>query len=127
MINISRRKRFLNWVIDTTICLIAFIGIVRLLYVSSFLSQTEIRQLKYLFLFFNFLYYLLFECLLQIPLSKFITKSTVVDQSGNKPTIKQLALRTVIRFIPLEPLFILFSEDKSTLHDLLSKTKTINS
>ncbi len=127
MVLSNKRIRFLNWAIDTAICLIVFIILVRLSYVSNFLSQTELRKLKYLFLLFNFFYYLLFEYFLQKTPGKYISKSIVTDENGNKPAIKQLVFRTVVRFIPLEPLFIFFSEDKSTLHDLLSKTKTIKS
>lgn len=67
------------------------------------------------------LYYFLFEFFLQKTPGKFITKTIVVNEYGEKPDISTLILRTVIRLVPFEP-FSCFSDTNRGWHDRWSKT-----
>lgn len=57
---------------------------------------------------------------------KYILKTSVISvRNFKKPTFKQYIIRTVFRIIPLEFLFIFFS-DKLTMHDRESKTIVVD-
>ena len=49
----------------------------------------------------------------------------VVSENGTDPTFGQVAGRTLSRFIPFEPLSVLFSNTHLGWHDSLSKTKVV--
>ena len=54
--------------------------------------------------------------------AKFITKTMVVDEYGNKPELSVIILRTVIRIVPLDAVSFLLSDDGIGWHDRWSKT-----
>ncbi|MFN7910881.1 MAG: RDD family protein [Bacteroidota bacterium] len=50
------------------------------------------------------IFYFVFEFALQASPAKLILKRIVVDEYGNKPTMKQFFIRSISRAIPFEPL-----------------------
>jgi uncharacterized RDD family membrane protein YckC len=50
------------------------------------------------------IFYFVFEFALQTSPAKLILKRIVVDEYGNKPTMKQFFIRSISRAIPFEPL-----------------------
>jgi uncharacterized RDD family membrane protein YckC len=52
-----------------------------------------------------FVYFLATEALFQRTLAKLITGTKVVMLDGSKPNLDTILIRTVWRFVPLEPLF----------------------
>jgi uncharacterized RDD family membrane protein YckC len=54
-------------------------------------------------LFLYPLYYFLFEFYFQKTVGKFLTKTSVIDVYGNKPSVRKLLLRSLIRIVPFEP------------------------
>lgn len=122
---LSRRIRFLNWVIDSVISITVFIVLVRLLFPDG-ISREYATLIDLLIIVFNFAYYLIFESIIGRTPAKFFTRTIVLDEENNPASFKKILIRTFSRFVPLEPLFILFNEDKMGLHDVLSATKTIN-
>lgn len=72
-----------------------------------------------------FFYYLFFESAFQKTPGKFITRTKVIMSSGEKPQAGAIAVRTLCRFIPFEPLVGLFTS--SFWHDSIPNTKVIDS
>jgi uncharacterized RDD family membrane protein YckC len=54
-------------------------------------------------------------------LGKLITRTSVVDAEGRRPTFKQVLGRTFSRIIPFEP-FSFFGKDARGWHDSMSNT-----
>jgi uncharacterized RDD family membrane protein YckC len=48
-------------------------------------------------------YFIITEYFLQRTLPKLLTRSIVVNEFGQRPSLGQVILRTLIRFVPLEP------------------------
>ncbi len=71
------------------------------------------------FLVFFVVHYLLGETVFQQTLGKMITRTYVASKDGNPPGFGAVALRTVIRFIPFEPLSIV---GRRMWHDSWSDT-----
>lgn len=71
-------------------------------------------------------YYAVFEGLWARTPGKWIFGTAVVDQAGGKPSIKQVLIRTICRFIPFEP-FSALSPDTPPWHDSLAKTRVVRS
>jgi uncharacterized RDD family membrane protein YckC len=70
-----------------------------------------------------FCYFFLFEYFFGKTPAKFITKTTVVDINGQKPTVTKLIIRTLSRAMPLNNITFLF--EKSGFHDIMSDTRVI--
>lgn len=49
-------------------------------------------------------FYFLFEYVWQRTPSKWLTKTIVIDEFGNKPELRSLVLRSLSRIVPFEPL-----------------------
>ena len=68
-------------------------------------------------------YYVFFEGVFAATPGKMIMGSRVVQLDGSKPTLGQVFLRTIIRFVPFEAFSFLGST--SGWHDRWSKTRVI--
>ena len=93
---------------------------------SSLLLESD-RLLNMLFggLFFCLtysLYYFLFEYYTQKTPGKYLTKTIVIDEYGNKPELRQILFRSLIRLVPFET-FSCF--DDRGWHDEWSKTYVV--
>lgn len=69
-------------------------------------------------------YYILFEMLFQQTIGKMFTKSKVVNEYGEKLSLKEVFLRSLIRFIPYEP-FTFLNEERGW-HDRWTKTYVLH-
>jgi uncharacterized RDD family membrane protein YckC len=69
-------------------------------------------------------YYVVFEGVFQATPGKFLTRTRVVDLSGNKPSMMQILGRTLSRFVPFEP-FSFFSSTNDGWHDRWSGTRVV--
>jgi len=65
--------------------------------------------------------YAISEHLLQRTPGKYLTKTLVIDEYGNKPELKSIILRSIIRLVPFEP-FSCFDNYSRGWHDEWSKT-----
>ncbi|WP_309938245.1 RDD family protein [Aureibacter tunicatorum] len=65
------------------------------------------------------------EVLFAKTIGKAITKTTVVNEDGKKPSPKEVALRTLCRFVPFEA-FSFLNDDAYGIHDKWSKTLVVN-
>ena len=111
--------RLLNFLIDNII-----FTIFTYLFLEVFkTSITKESAIKILFVFY-FLYYFVQEFYLKKTIGKYITKTIVVSKDNNqKFLVWRIALRTLIRFLVIDVLSYLFTNNG--LHDFLSKTETI--
>lgn len=71
------------------------------------------------------LYYLIFEFLLQRTPGKYITKTIVVNEYGEKPDLGAILLRTMLRLVPFEVFSCYGDKYSYGWHDKYSKTWTI--
>lgn len=130
--SLSTPLRMANCVVDMIIyqILISFVGYVSALTVAN--SQNNLAiDLGLEFSFFITtlliypLYYSFFEYTWQRTPGKFITKTIVVNEYGEKPDLGYIILRSVLRMVPFE--FISCYGDKYSYgwHDKFSKTWTV--
>jgi uncharacterized RDD family membrane protein YckC len=75
-------------------------------------------------LFFYLAYYTGFEYVFSKTPGKFMTKTRVVNKSGNKPEFIRLLIRGICRLIPFDDVSYLL--DKRGWHDQISGTYVIN-
>ncbi|NES20951.1 MAG: RDD family protein [Symploca sp. SIO3E6] len=135
----TQSKRFLNHILDIIIYLIfcMILGIVVIFVWAIFdptMLETEqnaatpqqesIEQLiAYCILF---VYYLVSEAIWSKTPAKFITKTKVVNNQGEKPSLHMILRRTIIRFIPFEAFSLLGSKHPRGWHDKWSNTKVVD-
>jgi len=122
---ISPIKRFSNFVID--IIAINLLTILFFILLSSFYEIKDPNTFQYavwfVFTISFALYYLLMEYLIGQTIGKLVTNTKVLKVNGQKPNIGDIALRTLLRLVPLEGLTFLFAG--TGFHDNYSKTKLI--
>lgn len=122
----SKFHRLVNFFIDyLIICMITiFIMIVYVLNASENSSSGNMGAILYfIYLGSFFCYYFFMELLFQKTIGKIITGTYVVTTANNKPTLKQLLIRSWIRTISIEILSFVWS--KCGHHDLLSETRVV--
>lgn len=119
----DKTTRFANHFVD-------IIGFYFLIFLHSFLFEflgifqegSPWLGLYFFILFFS--YHFIFELLFARTPGKFITGTKVIDQYGNKPNPKTLAIRNACRLIPFDAFSFLVSN--MGWHDSISKTMVIN-
>ncbi len=72
------------------------------------------------FLLWPLLYFICENTWQRTP-GKFLTKCVVIDDYGNKPTVQQIVLRSIIRLVPFEP-FSCLGDSSRGWHDRWSDT-----
>lgn len=118
----DKGARLGNYIIDTIIITIVsyiFIFVVALFFPVTLDEDSIALELLYLLLFF--LYYFIFELTLGKTPGKYLTKTSVFHRNGGKPAWTNLIIRSLLRIIPIEAFFFLFSTE--LLHDVISKTR----
>jgi uncharacterized RDD family membrane protein YckC len=70
-----------------------------------------------------FFYYVFFEGLWARTPGKFLFRTVVVNEDGGPPSLRAVLIRTLCRFIPLEPFSVLFAE--RGWHDGISDTRVV--
>jgi uncharacterized RDD family membrane protein YckC len=130
----TRGQRFLNFSIDlvflyiiilstgTTIVLIAEAA--NKFAVSTWVETMSNAEIVFYSLFVMLLYYSLTEIYFSRTIAQLITKTIVVKKDGTKPDIKMFVVRTLCRFIPLEPFSFLGAYPRGW-HDVLSNTYVV--
>lgn len=129
---VSKGKRFSNFFIDIIffyIFLFIFVFIYAMIsdpgYAGSNSSNDEDTLLTLIGYLVLFSYYFIFESIFGKTPGKFITKTKVVNLDGTSPNAKSIFIRSLSRFIPFEPLSVLFSKNLLGWHDNLSKTMVV--
>ncbi|MBI5539625.1 MAG: RDD family protein [Bacteroidia bacterium] len=129
----SQGKRLSNYLLDLAFLYVFsltvgfILGIFLIFYSPSlFDSITEENMFtEYLLGFImGMIYYTTFEALTGRTMAKYITRTKVVDENGEKPDFKTIFLRSLCRFIPFEA-FSFLGSDNSGWHDKFTKTKVV--
>jgi hypothetical protein len=96
----SEDRRLVNYVIDSVINMSLFVIIMVL-----FPSLRVTNQLTLYILSYStyLMYFMVFEALFQRTPAKFITGTKVVKSDGSKPNLGTIAVRTLCRFVPFDP------------------------
>lgn len=118
---VSKLRRLATWAIDALCVVLLFTLVVRTL--PDRLVPVE--HFRLLVLAITFAYYATAELLFQRTLGKTLMHTLVVTADDNRPSSGRLLLRTLCRFLPLEPLSLLFSRRALGWHDTLSGTKVV--
>lgn len=118
----SKKKRFFNFVIDTSIWF-------SLLYFWGYLART-FPSIDYIFIGLIWLfalgaYSIISEYFFRKTIGKYITKTRVVFKKGVQPEFRLILIRTWSRAIPFEFLSLGLGADAKAWHDLLSKTMVV--
>ena len=116
----SKWRRLINWLIDNVLVLMLLAMLTRVV-LGADATQLQLRLVSMSLLFG---YYVVAEFYFQRSLGKVLTRTLVVSRHDERPTLAAILLRTLCRFIPLEPLSLLFSSSR-TWHDALSQTKVV--
>lgn len=121
--------RFGHFIIDA----IAFQGVVYVVtYVFQILinaTETHVNVSLTIALLSNLLLLVLYSALYAVceykwqrTPGKFLTKTLVIDEYGNKPDLRAIALRSLIRMVPFEPFSCLGDDNSHGWHDRWSRT-----
>lgn len=120
-------RRFVNFILDGIV--LQIINFLAGLFAGTFMMNIGytlvwilIGPLGY------FTYFFLSELLWSKSPAKFLSKTRVVNESGGEPTSSQVAIRSLVRLIPFEPLSFLFMRKSGRLvgwHDRWSHTLVI--
>lgn len=136
MIQASLAKRFLNFVLDGAFLCSMVLGFVFFLNQMVWLADvlfffrgffpTWLDPILLIVGFpLCFIYYLAFEYGFGRTPAKWMTHTKVVSKSACLPTFRQILVRTLFRFLPIDFLFF-FGFDSRGLHDRWSRTWVID-
>lgn len=124
-------RRFGNYIIDGFCIKVLSMG------VSALTGYTSILGGLYAWSAFSlqdwiiipFAYYFFFEVLFSKSPAKFITRTRVVTETGTRPTVHHIAIRSLVRCVPSETLSFLISRKvgyPEWWHDRWSRTLVVN-
>jgi len=130
----SKEQRFLNFIIDRVVFYLIFftIGILLVLLFSLIGFEKGVVWMEnlenigkgwdYLVSYTGmFIYFFVMETLLSKTIGKAITRTIVVYENGEKPILKDIAIRSLVRFVPFDALSFLGTLGNGW-HDKWSKT-----
>lgn len=123
----SQMKRLANNIIDYLFILI-FSGIVGI-FAAMIGLNTDSPDSNSSFIrgfLLIIIYYIIFEYFFQKTPAKFITKTKVVSQSGDRASLLNIVGRTFARYIPFEAFSFLSNKYPIGWHDKLSKTIVVS-
>lgn len=95
------------------------VAIIYLIYPSIILGFSIYLKAFAIYLGVRFVYYFCFEVMYSRTPGKFQTQTKVVNKDGKKPSIFQLLIRSISRFISI---FSGISDDERAIHDTISNT-----
>ena len=122
IIEASKKKRLLNFIFD----LIAIGLLIEITFqLEALVANTTVLELLRIFIIYGG-YYILLEFFLGKTLGKFLTKTRVVNEEGEKIDFRQAVIRFLCRWIPFEFLSLGLGVDAKAWHDTLSKTHVID-
>jgi uncharacterized RDD family membrane protein YckC len=123
----SGGKRFANMLIDVVFFYVIVFVVSLSLSLAGSLSDVEMDGVGFnlLFLLFYLIYFILFEFYTGKTLGKFITKTRVVKENGEKLDFKTALVRSLCRMIPFDAFSYLGGKAEGW-HDTISKTRVIN-
>lgn len=121
LVEASKKKRFLNFIIDTS-SIILFMELT--LFLQELVGFKAPFEWLRIFIAFGG-YYILMEFYLGKTMGKFLTRTSVVKRDGSKIDFRTAVIRFLCRWIPFETFSLALGEDAKAWHDVLSKTYVI--
>jgi uncharacterized RDD family membrane protein YckC len=124
----NKGKRFANFLIDYVITIILSVPILWMMFYTSpdYLDAPTTLGERLVGILLYFVYYTLIEGLTGgKSIGKYITRTRVVMQNGDKPAFSTFAVRSVCRIVPFEAFSFLGSK-ATGWHDDWSKTRVID-
>ena len=123
LFKVSRQLRLFHFIID--MAFMYFVGICTGYVLAFLIGLANVLDHQYLIgLIVVFFTYFIQEFIFGKTIGKFMTKTHVVNSSGNKPTVGQLILRNFTRIIPFEA-FTFVLKGSRGFHDSISNTYVI--
>ncbi len=124
----SREKRLLNYIIDSAVY-VSYI-IILMIIDWNLIEGTRLEKDYSVFAGFNlFLFPFFYKCISEAFFSKTIgkmfTKTHVINLKGQKVTLVEAFLRTLIRYTVLDVLSIFLNKDNLTWHDQFTGTRVV--
>ena len=123
MIKVGIGTRVLNFLVDTFLLFWLAYAAYKVGYFYAFFYKAWFFPFYYYFFAMQFLYYFVFESIFLRTPAKWLTLSRVVTNTGGKPSLGQIFIRSLVRIFPIDCFFIPFLE--KTLHDAVSKTEVV--
>ena len=124
-------KRLINLIIDSMVVqfiyllIILIIGVMIISKENSFEQGTVIEFNNTLyFLILYIFYYFIFESLTGRTIGKYITRTKVITDSGNKLSFDKVLIRSIVRLFFIEVISF-FTTNPIGWHDRLSGTKVV--
>lgn len=122
----SATRRFWTLVADTIAIRVGFL-VLEIAYAVCYGLEAleELNGIKWwgIYLAFYVIYYVVLEFLFGRTLGKVLTGTRVVTSEGRALSMPTAVLRTLCRFLPLEPMS--FSLGETWWHDSLSRTQVV--
>jgi uncharacterized RDD family membrane protein YckC len=115
--------RFVNYLIDQVAITSIVSLLVKLPKETTISDLVHNNEFAFTSMAVMMVYYFLFEAVFGQTLGKFITRTHVVDDYGDKPTLWMILKRTLCRFIPFEAVSFLFKT--IGWHDSISDTLVV--
>jgi len=115
-------RRFFAFYIDGLILFPINMGII------AMFKPEHITYFMPVFWIMGFIYLVVCEYFWNITLGKKILKLKIIgyERGNKKKLIKQILIRNLVKFIPLDPFSIFLYNDYQMWHDMVSKTKVID-
>ena len=127
-------QRFLNWFLDTVILVVLYLILITIVAavahsygnktLLAYLMINPIGQFTFIAIT-RLIYYIFFETLFGRTVGKFVTKTIVVNENGERATHEQILIRSLCRLIPFYE-FSFFGIPVKAWHDKISKTYVVN-
>lgn len=123
MIETSKKKRLINFIVD----LIIFAIIIEITgQIEELVTSKEPVKILRLLLVLGG-YRIPMEYFLGKTIGKYVTKTKVVNREGNRISFKEALIRSICRWmIPFEFLSLGLGADAKAWHDVISKTYVID-
>jgi uncharacterized RDD family membrane protein YckC len=115
--------RALNFLVDTL--LVALLAYAAFKTWNWYVIQWQYPYYNFGWFFFGilFIYYTIFEMIAARTPGKWVSFSKVVNNTGGRPGILQVLVRSITRLTIIDLFFLPFLD--KTLHDYLSKTEVV--
>ncbi len=126
MVISTRKKRALNFLIDTVFSVLLLVIFLLIFLPKKESSDSSLQIMGVMPLISSILivnlYYFLGELVFSKTIGKVITSTVVVTHNFKKPNFLAILLRTLLRNVPLEFVTFLLDNRPQGLHDYYSKT-----
>jgi uncharacterized RDD family membrane protein YckC len=121
MIEAGKGARLGNYIVDWVCYIIIYVVVANLVaYISLYLFNDYLILPDVFFYLGYAAYYFVFEFFAGITPGKLLTKTRVRNRFNEKPKLKAVFIRSILRILPWDSLSFLFGF--TGMHDALSKT-----